>query len=84
MKLQARIPAALAALHNFILDNDPEDHIDPEIRDPTPSAAVDPDKVARLRGQFATERSSTMETDAGKQLRDEIADAMWIDYQRIL
>jgi hypothetical protein len=84
MKLQARIPAALAALHNFILNNDPEDHIDPEIRDPTPGAAVDPDEVARVHGELATEHSSSMETEAGKHLRDQIADAMWVDYQQIL
>jgi hypothetical protein len=31
MKVQARIPAALAALHNFILEHDPDDRVDPEV-----------------------------------------------------
>jgi hypothetical protein len=84
MKLQARIPAALAALHNFIIEHDPEDHVDPDVWDPSPGAAVDPDRVAILRGELASERRTATESEDGKLLRDQIADAMWVDYQQIL
>ncbi|KAJ6525029.1 hypothetical protein DFH09DRAFT_888641, partial [Mycena vulgaris] len=86
MKIQARIPAALAALHNFILEHDPDDHVDPELWDPSPGATVDPDAVAalRLQGELATERRTSEESEAGERLRDHIADEMWVQYQEIL
>jgi hypothetical protein len=68
MKLQARIPAALAALHNFIIEHDPEDHVDPDVWDPSPGAAVDPDQVAILRGELASERRTATESEDGKVL----------------
>ena len=86
MKIQARIPPALAALHNFILEHDPDERVDPKVRDPTPGAGVDPDEIMarRLQGELATERRTLEESEAGEILRDEIADAMWADYQRVL
>ncbi|KAF7311999.1 DDE Tnp4 domain-containing protein [Mycena indigotica] len=41
MSLQARIPPALAALHNFIIETDLEDRLDPTVRD-DPSPGYDP------------------------------------------
>lgn len=86
MKIQARIPAALAALHNFIIQHDPDDRVDPEVWDPSPGATVDPDMVAtlRLQGELATERHTSEESEAGVALRDSIADAMWLQYQDVL
>ncbi|KAJ7319140.1 hypothetical protein DFH08DRAFT_632373, partial [Mycena albidolilacea] len=86
MKIQARIPAALAALHNFIIEHDPDDHVDPEVWDPSPGGTVDPEIVAalRLQGELATERRTSEESEAGARLRDSIADKMWVQYQEIL
>lgn len=86
MKIQARIPAALAALHNFILEHDPEDRVDPEVWDPSPGGTVDPDMVATLllQGELATERRTSEESEAGARLRDRIADEMWAQYQEYL
>jgi hypothetical protein len=86
MKIQARIPAALAALHNFIIEHDPDDHVDPEVWDPSPGGTVDPEIVAalQLQGELATERRTSEESEAGERLRDSIADKMWVQYQEIL
>jgi hypothetical protein len=86
MGIQARIPAALAALHNFILEHDPEDRVDPEVWDPSPGGMIDPDIVAelRLQGELATERHTSEESEAGARLRDHIADKMWVQYEEIL
>lgn len=86
MKIQARIPAALAALHNFILEHDPDDRVDPEVWDPSPGGTVDPDMVValRLQGELATERRTSEESEIGERLRDRIADEMWVQYQEIL
>jgi hypothetical protein len=86
MKIQARIPAALAALHNFILEYDPDDCIDPEVWDPSPGATVDPEIVAalQLQGELATEQRTSEESEAGERLHNEIADTIWAQYQEIL
>lgn len=82
MKIQARIPPALAALHNFIMKHDPEDGGEPDVLDdPTPGAAR---AVTGLHGELATERRTSMESDESKALRDRIADEMWAQYQEIL
>lgn len=86
MNIQARIPAALAALHNFILQHDPDDRVDARVHDPSPGSIVAPDVVAalRLNGELAIGRHTDADTHAGEVLRDQIADAMWTDYQRVL
>jgi len=86
MKIQARIPAALVALHNFIIEHDPDDRVDPEVWDPLPGGTVDPEIVAalRLQGELATERHTSEELEAGERLHDSIADKMWVQYQEIL
>ncbi|KAJ7736088.1 hypothetical protein B0H16DRAFT_1764324 [Mycena metata] len=86
MKIQARIPAALAALHNFIIQHDPDDRVDPEVWDPSLGATVNPDTLAtlRLQGELATERRTSEEAEAGAALRDSIANVMWLQYQDVL
>ncbi|CAK5262644.1 unnamed protein product [Mycena citricolor] len=87
MKIQACIPAALAAIHNFILKHNPQDNIpDLATSDQSPGQSVDSERVAELRleGELATERQTLEESAAGATLQDCIADAMWEQYQQIL
>ena len=85
MGLQARIPAALAALHNFILDRDPSQaHVNKDIYDPSPGQHLDPDELLQSQGATTETRLMDVETAEGRQLRDSIAQAMWEQYQQTL
>ncbi|KAJ3819391.1 hypothetical protein F5880DRAFT_1616510 [Lentinula raphanica] len=89
MGLQAQIPASLAALHNFILDHDPTEHIPTDLYDPIPGAHLDPAELSATQGELSVTRRTETETNAGWRFREEIAQAMWDDYvviceQRIL
>lgn len=75
MDVQARIPPALGALHNYITEHDPDDIIDlADSDDAFPGIRVGelaqgpPDRQSRAR--------------AGSR-RDEIAQSMWESYQRL-
>ncbi|KAH8798559.1 hypothetical protein DL96DRAFT_1509285, partial [Flagelloscypha sp. PMI_526] len=88
MDAQSRIPAALAAIHNFILEHDPEDihkaleklyQMNDAWDDPQPGwcEAHDLDALAqRLPGR--------MEKTIADARRDQIAQDMWISYQEEL
>lgn len=80
LDLQARLVAALIALHNFILDNDLEEHVDHNIVDPVPGAHVDPQELQATQGEIAVDRRTDADTETGWQLREGIAQAMWDDY----
>lgn len=78
LELQARIPAALAALHNFILTHEPTDQPD------TPASFNE-----ALSHGYPTDRdhrASSLEAEAhtsdhdAEQRRDKIAEEMWADY----
>ena len=56
LKVQAWLVSALCALHNFILDNDPHEHIDPSIEDPIPGAHVDAAELWATQGEISTNR----------------------------
>lgn len=85
MGLQARIPAALAALHNFILDKDPtQAHVNKDIYDPSPGEHLDSEELLQSQGTTADSRLTVEETEEGQQLRDSIAQAMWEQYQQTL
>lgn len=80
---QAKIPAALAALHNFIRMHDPDDdaqdnngHNLEEGHSLQSSVEIE---VEHLGGHI-----SQAEKDRAGVKRDGIAMAMWTDYQRIL
>jgi hypothetical protein len=80
MQIQARIPAALCALHNYITINDPNEGT-------LPQAAVVNDNPSH-QGQPDEATSDDMDTDAdasssanSNALRDDIATQMWNDYQ---
>jgi hypothetical protein len=72
MRWQARLPAALAAIHNFIRNYDPNDIND--IADP-----VDPEPGTRVE-ELAQGIPSAAERDRANQRRDRIAQEMWTQY----
>lgn len=84
MDIQARIPAALAAIHNFIRAHDsPEINDYSEYREhmtaePAPDA---PSNIAYGEGELATGLPRTAEKTAASERRDGIALAMWAQYQ---
>jgi hypothetical protein len=85
MGLQAQIPAALTALHNFILDNNPtQDHISKDVYDPSPGLHLDPEELWQSQGTSVDSHLTEEETEEGKQLQDSIAAAMWEQYQQTL
>jgi hypothetical protein len=73
MDLQARLPAALAAIHNFIRDHDPE-----ELNDL--SEAEDLER-GFISGALADGQPGRAEREQANERRSEIASAMWIQYQ---
>jgi hypothetical protein len=73
MEIQARIPTALCAIHNFICTHDADESLtEPEFMDYTPN---DHDHNASVAAAAEADRSS------GR--RDIIAQQMWDDYVRI-
>jgi hypothetical protein len=85
MELQAQIPAALAALHNFILDRDPtQAHVNEDVYDPSPGEHLDPEELLQSQGTTADTRLTEEESEEGRQLWDSIAQAMWEQYQQTL
>ena len=73
MDLQARIPAALAAIHNFIRVHDPD-----ELASFTESADLERGFVS---GELAAGQTRAAEKRRATMRRDEIAAAMWVQYQ---
>lgn len=82
MSIQAQIPPALAATHNFIMDNDPHD-IDNYLTsvlqddlDPNPRVAMENEF-----GTLANQAVSRAEKDRAALYWDQISQAMWDNYQ---
>jgi hypothetical protein len=76
MEIQARIPAALCALHNFIRRSDPTDIDDyPDATDLASGRA----NGAEI-GDLATRAINTAERDRMSLQRDRIAQDMWDSY----
>lgn len=79
LEVQARIPAALAALHNFILTHEPKDE---------PEGPADFIEGAQSHGDPGDldHRASSVEAAAqvtdhdADEHRDKIAEEMWADY----
>jgi hypothetical protein len=72
MDYQACLPAALAAIHNFIRAHDPEELVDfQEAEDLQPGMA----------GELATGEARAVERARANTRRDNIANAMWAQYQ---
>lgn len=76
MEIQARIPAALCALHNFIRRSDPTE-ID-EYSDDT-DLAIGHGNEAEI-GSLATQAIGTAERNRMSLKRDRIAQDMWDSY----
>ena len=73
MSFQARIPPALAAIHNFICMYDPE-----ELVDFTESEDLEPGFVS---GGLAEGVAGRAERRQANKRQDEIANDMWTQYQ---
>lgn len=73
LDIQARIPAALCALHNFIRTHDADDI--------TPELDVDHDNT--YDHDHAASSSVAAELDHPSEKRDLIAQQMWEDYIRV-
>ena len=73
MKWQARQPTALAAIHNFIRDQDPLDIKGDE--DP-----IDPDPGA-CTGELAQGLLGAAERERTNSRQDNIAQQMWVQYR---
>ena len=80
MDIQARIPAALCALHNFIRQFDPEDFYDPELGGINWLNEED-DVGQDVIGDGPADLTERRRADTR---RDAITWKMWIDYQEEL
>ena len=76
MALQARLPAALAALHNFICDLNPFNLNDFQ-------EAVDIEPGWRS-GDLADGVAWQAERDRANNRHEELAEVMWVQYQEVL
>jgi hypothetical protein len=82
MDIQARLPPALAALHNFIRKHDPDDIADfDDVEDPQPGARAEEGPAAAGEGQLAEGLPRAAERRQTNERRDRIAQDMWIQYQ---
>ena len=77
VQVQAKLVLAVCALHNFIRSYDPEDGV-----------AYDTEEIIREVTQPEAEQFGTRitreESEEASQRRDEIAHAMWAQYQEYL
>lgn len=80
MLIQAKIPSALAALHNFIMDHDPHDH--GQYSDPDNENSIeDKDKNANNNvGEIVRKHVSQQQCNRALIERDRIATAIWDSY----
>ena len=85
MQVQAKIPSALVALHNFILAHDDTDldrWLEPDMRDDLPGRYRDQEIDF---GRLATSNVvSSVEKRRAENARDQLAQEMWRDYQDYL
>ena len=80
MDVQARVPPALSALHNFIRQHDPsdiEDYANTNMTEFTHHIHVDGPGV----GDLAMHAMTTAERDQADAKREKIAQDMWNSYQ---
>jgi hypothetical protein len=82
MSVQARIPAGLAAVHNFILDHDETD-IHHYIHDLN-QRVCEPSTAASASGELGQGPIPREEKERAETLRDQIASDMWESYQQYI
>ena len=75
LQIQARIPAALCAIHNFICIHDPAEGV--------VLAGDDHDNGAPLDNDHVASAAAAAEVDRPSARRDRIAQEMWEDYLAI-
>lgn len=85
MEVQAQIPPALVALHNFILEHDSTDielYLQEDVVDNLPGFR----RTEEIDfGWLSTaEKTTRAERVHAEGTRDQIANEMWNDYQRVL
>ena len=80
MDVQAHIPAALCALHNFIQQLDPDTFFTPEFQAECLERNEEEDGDLAAYGIIAEGAVGATEQPRAKQRRDCIAEAMWKDY----
>ncbi|KAJ7740323.1 hypothetical protein B0H16DRAFT_1324502 [Mycena metata] len=83
MDIQARVPPALAALHNFILRHDSvewEHILNVGLDDPTPGTRGEQADF----GVLARGATTAQEKRRSELKRDQMAQAMWESYQQVL
>lgn len=93
LNIQARIPASLCTIHNFILSHDPQEGSQlPQMVDYSPdSSETDSDDGNHTQmapntdsNEYHANAKSSDGRTSPHSLRDHIAQSMWTDYQRIL
>jgi hypothetical protein len=81
LQIQARIPAALSALHNFIrIHTRYDEAADEDDLEDDADAGDDQDSG----GDNFNLANNFNDDESAKAWRDDIANAMWIDYQEVL
>lgn len=83
LDIQAQIPAAACAIHNFIRHHDPDDSDISFEMDDNADGDGDGDRDEHP-GPTAVQATAAAELREATANRDRIAEAMWRDYQRIL
>ena len=84
LDIQAQIPPALAAVHNFILDHDEEDLQNFEgVVDENPGALPTRELEVNF-GSLSQGPARRREKTEADEKRRAIAQAMWDDYQQLL
>ena len=78
MDIQARIPTALCAIHNFVRQYDPDAFFDSELTEGDLSAELGGDELGVL-GDGPVDAAERRQAD---QRHDNIAQEMWEDYQQ--
>lgn len=81
MEIQARIPAALCAIHNFIQDLDPEMFFKPEF-EAYRQAQMGEDDDVELFGDLGEGVVDAAEQCRAEVWQDQIAEEMWAEYSR--
>ena len=75
LRSQAQLVSALAVVHNLIRIHDPDDL--PEDKDDKDEGREEDRDIGTLQGNITTN-----ERERAVEHRDEIAQAMWADYER--
>lgn len=84
MTVQAKVPPALAASHNFIMDYDPgniNEYLEDNENDLDPNPG---EPLENEFGRLATGAVTCAEKNRATAKKDSIAQAMWDDYQDAL